>query len=265
MNSIKRHTNRQKFHAAASAPRGCNRETPGGSPGRALGDCPKVAHSFDTVPFERTYVASPKAGGEKQRFRCTWPVALLAAIGISGCAELKQFDNASRVKSLDRRGPNGVLLPEHLPGVVQVPEAAQCSFGPIYPEGQNCCVMKRYTTGMDVDTAYARAVQEYGLGPKPNMAEGAGYSHYKGHLFQIDPGAMYRMTGEVVPRSDVKLFRGLWIGLVIARASPTSTDVEPVYCEVRGRQMQDQLGWHLAVQKSIWRTLPPLSTQPIEP
>lgn len=194
----------------------------------------------------------------KLKFNCALPLAMLTVFSVAGCAELKQLDDAAMAKALEMRGATGELQPEPWPGEMKVPEAAQCSFGRTYPEAHNCCVMKRYTVGMDVDTAYARAMQEFAFSLKRSPAEGSGYSHYHGHLHQAGTGALYRMMGEVVPRSDVKLRRGVWMGLVIAKSSPTSAEVEPVYCEIRGRRMQDQLGWHQAVQESIRQTLPPV-------
>lgn len=195
----------------------------------------------------------------KLKFNRAWPIAVLAAFGVAGCAELKQLDDAAMAKALEMRGATGEMQPEPWPGEMKVPEAAQCSFGRVYPESHNCCVMKRYTTRLDVDTAYARAMQEYAFTDKRNAAEGANFTHYHGHLYQTNAGAMYRLMGEVVPRSDVRLRRGVWMGLVIAKASPTTAEVEPVYCEIRARRMQDQLGWHLAVQESIRQTLPPMA------
>lgn len=198
----------------------------------------------------------------KPKFTCAWPIAALIATGMAGCAEMKQLDDAAMAKALEMRGATGEMQPEQWPGEMKVPEAAQCSFGRAYPESHNCCVMKRYTTTVDVDTAYARAMQEYAFTAKRSSAEGAGFTHYHGHLYQTNAGAMYRLMGEVVPRGDVKLRRGVWMGLVIAKASPTTAEVEPVYCEIRGRRMQDQLGWHQAVQQSIRLTLPPVAAQP---
>jgi hypothetical protein len=185
-----------------------------------------------------------------------WVVALAAAFAAAGCAELKQADDWAMKKALEDRGATGELQPEPWAGEMKVPVEAQCTFTPTYLEGHNCCVMKRYTTGLDVDTAFARSMQEYAFSQKRGD-EGVGYPHYHGHLYQAQAGAVYRVFGEVVPRSDIRLHRGVWIGLVIAKASSITAEVEPVYCEARGRRMQDQLIWHQTVQASIRATLPP--------
>lgn len=188
-------------------------------------------------------------------------VVAAAVVAWRGCAELKQLDDAAMKQALESRGATGEMQPEQWAGEMKVPDAAQCTFNQTYSEGHNCCVMKRYTTSLDVDTAYARAMQEFAFTVKRNPNEGAGYPHYHGHLYQANAGALYRMFGEVRPRSDIKLNRGVWMGLVIAKASPTTSEVEPVYCEARGRRMQDQLGWHQAVQESIRTTLPSVSVR----
>lgn len=186
--------------------------------------------------------------------------ATVLAVALAGCAEMKALDDKAMNQFLAQKGQTGQLQPEQWAGEVVVPAEAQCGFSERYKQMHNCCVMKRYTTAIDVDTAFAKAMQEYGFSEKKPPGEGAGYPHYHGHDFTAQPGALYRMFGDVVPHSDVRLSRGVWMGLVIAKAGPNSAQVESVYCEARGRRMRDQLTWHKAMQESIRATLPPVST-----
>lgn len=186
---------------------------------------------------------------------------VMAAMLLAGCAELKALDDKAMNHVLEQRGQTGQLQPEQWAGEMVVPPEAGCKFTSTYRQAENCCVMKRYTTSLDVDTAYAKAMQEYGFSVKRPPGDGAGYPHYHGHDYQAEPAALYRMFGDVTPRSDVRLSRGVWIGLVIAKAGPGIAEIEPVYCEARGRRMKDQLTWHKAVQDNIRTTLPPLAPQ----
>lgn len=190
----------------------------------------------------------------------TW-IALLASTAAAGCADLKRLDDAAMNKVLEERGQVGQLQPEQWAGEMKVPAEAQCTFTNTYKEIHNCCLMKRYTTSLDVDTAYAKAMQEYAFSMKRRAGEGVAYPHYHGHLYQAQPAALYRMFGEVTPRSDVRLSRGVWMGLVIAKSGPNTAEIEPVYCEANGRRMRDQLTWHKAMQESIHATFPPVSAR----
>jgi hypothetical protein len=120
--------------------------------------------------------------------------------------------------------------------------------------------MPRYVAALDVDTAYANSRVEYGFQEKKPPAEGRDFTRYHGFDYEAHPATLYRMFGEVNPRSDVRLSRGVWMGLVLSKASPTTTNVEAVYCEVRSRQMKDQVTWHKAMQESIRATLPPAAS-----
>ena len=152
------------------------------------------------------------------------------------------------------------LQPASGGGAVSVPSAAQCTFTQEYRESQNCCVMKPFRSAMDVDTAYARAVREYGFSAQPQIYELEGEAYpdiYHGHRHEVQPGEVYRLRGIVVPDSSAPLFRGVWLALALRKAESGTTDVEPVYCEVGARAMEDQMAWHKAVQKSVRSTLPP--------
>ncbi len=185
-------------------------------------------------------------------------VLLLAgAAFLAGCAELKQADDWAMNKVLQDRGQVGQLQPDLWPGAIKVPPEAQCRFSGVYREMDNCCVMGAYTAALDVDTAFAKARVEYGFKTVRPPDEGRGYNGYHGFVYEVAPGAMYRLFGEVTPRSDPRLSRGIWMGLTLSKASPTTTSVEPVYCEIRGNRMKDQLAWHKAAQESIRATLPP--------
>lgn len=183
---------------------------------------------------------------------------MVAAVALTGCAQLKQADDWAMNKVLEERGQVGQLQPEPWPGVTKVPPEANCRFTTVYREGDNCCVMPPYTIAMDVDAAYARARVEYAFHEKRPRDEGVNYPGYHGHVHEATPGAFYRVFGEVQPRSDVRLSRGVWMGLVLSKASSSTANVEPVYCEIRGRRMKEQGVWHQAVQDSIRRTLPPI-------
>lgn len=187
--------------------------------------------------------------------------AAMAAVLLAGCAELKALDDKAMNHVLEQRGQTGQLQPEPWALQTDVPPEAECKFSGLYRQIQNCCIMKRYTTSLDVDTAYAKAMQEYGFSVTRPSGEGANNPHYHGHDYQAQPAALYRMFGEVTPRSDVRLSRGVWMGFVIAKAGPNIAEIEPVYCEMRGRRMKDQLTWHKAVQDNVRATLPPLQPQ----
>ena len=180
---------------------------------------------------------------------------------LAGCAQLKQADDWAMNKVLQDRGQVGQLQPELWPGVNKVPPEAQCRFTGVYREADNCCVMGAYTAALDVDTAFAKARLEYGFKAVRPPDEGRGYNSYHGFAYETAPGAMYRLFGEVVPRSDARLSRGIWMGVLLSKASPNTTGVEPVYCEIRGNRMKDQLSWHQAIQESIRTTLPPVATK----
>lgn len=152
------------------------------------------------------------------------------------------------------------LKPDYDSPTISVPEEAQCSFSATYREDQNCCAMRAYRTAIDVDTAYDRLVREFGFNrvPQPYEVEGEAYPEiYHGHRHETRHGGPYELWGIVVPRGDVRLFRGVWMGFTLRATGPDSTDVRPVYCEVQARPMKQQLVWHRAVQRSIRATLPP--------
>jgi hypothetical protein len=143
---------------------------------------------------------------------------------------------------------------------VSVPNDAGCSFTPTYRENQNCCVMGAYRTFIDVDTAYARVVREYDFRPRQNIVESALEATpelFHGHLHDVRTGERYLLRGIVFPRSDVRLERGVWMGLRLEAAGSKSTEVQPVYCELGARAMEDERTWHGAVQQTIRSTLPP--------
>lgn len=145
-------------------------------------------------------------------------------------------------------------------GTVSVPSAAQCTFTQEYRESQNCCVMQPYRSKKDVDTAYERAVREYGFSAKPQIYELEGEAYpdaYHGHRHEPHRGAVYELQGIVVPRSSNDLSRAVWLALTLRKAESGSTDVAPVYCEFGARAMEDQMAWHKAVQKSVRSTIPP--------
>lgn len=189
----------------------------------------------------------------------TATVAVMSAL--AGCAQLEQAEDWAQAKVLRDKGQEGQLQPEPFAMSAKVPKAAQCKAPTSqYPESDNCCVMAKYTAAVDIDTAAAAARVEYGFQPKRRPDEGTGYSGFKGHAFEANSGSFYRMFGEVTPRSDVRLSRGVWMGLVLSKASANRTNVEPLYCEIRGRVMKDQLTWHEAVQESIRATIPPVKS-----
>ena len=145
-------------------------------------------------------------------------------------------------------------------GTVSVPSAAQCTFTQDHRESQNCCVMKPYRSAMEIDTAYSRAVREYGFSAKPQLYELEGEAYpdiYHGHRHEVQPGKAYQLQGIVVPRSSTQLFRGVWLALALRKAESGTTDVESVYCEVGARAMVDQMAWHQAIDKSVRSTIPP--------
>ena len=151
------------------------------------------------------------------------------------------------------------LKPDYDKRPISVPAEAQCDFTPTYRENQNCCVMQPYRSAMDVDTAYARAVREYGFSrePRPYELEAEAYPEIShGHGHDVQKGERYQLWGIVVPRSDVRLGRGVWVGLTLQAAGPHSTDVKPIYCEPFSRAMEHQRTWHKAVQWTIRDTLP---------
>jgi hypothetical protein len=152
------------------------------------------------------------------------------------------------------------LRPTSEKRALSVPKEASCSFTPTYRENQNCCVMRPYRTIIDVDAAYARAVREYDFRPEQNIVESALAASpdiFHGHRHDVRAGERYQLWGIVFPRSDVQLGRGVWMGLQLEAAGSKSTDVQPVYCELGARAMEDERTWHGAVQQSIRSTLPP--------
>lgn len=151
------------------------------------------------------------------------------------------------------------LMPAPRDRPIVVPVDAQCTFTPTYRADQNCCVLKPYAVGFDVDEAYRQVMREYefGVQPRPWEEEAAAYPEvHKGHQFLTRPGLEYQLKGIVIPHSEPLLFRGLWVGLVISKAGPNRSEVSPIYCEAFGRAMQDQVAWHRAAQASIRATLP---------
>ena len=190
----------------------------------------------------------------------SWRAASLIAAGLSlaACAELKQLDDMAMQKVLADRGQTGQLQPERFAGEMKVPKEANCGHSPAFPEAENCCLMPKYTAGMDVDTALAKARLEFNFQERKPAGEGAGYSHYHGWRYEANPGAFYRMAGDVVPATDVRLSRGVWVSMVLSKAGPAATDVAVAYCEARGRRMEDQLTWHKALQDAVRGTLPPI-------
>jgi hypothetical protein len=184
--------------------------------------------------------------------------AVVAATLAAGCAELKKADDWAMNKVLEDRGQVGQMQPEPWVGEMKVPEEAHCKFSAFYREDENCCIMPRYTTALDVDTAFAKARSEYDFQEKRPYGEGVNVAHYHGFLFEAHPAAFYRMMGEVMPRSDVRLSRGVWMALVVSKASATTTEIEAAYCEIRSRRMKDQLTWHRAMQDSVHATFPPV-------
>ncbi len=185
--------------------------------------------------------------------------AIALAVAVTGCADMKKLDDWAMNKALEDRGQVGQLQPEQWAGDIKVPAEANCSFSATYKQIHNCCIMPKYTTSLDVDTGFARVMQEYSFTQWRKPGEGDGYPHYHGQTYQAQPAAFYRLAGEVYPRSDVKLSRGVWMSFMVVKASATTAEVEPVYCEARGRRMQDQLAWHQSVQESIKKALPPIS------
>lgn len=152
------------------------------------------------------------------------------------------------------------LKPDSGNRTISVPKGAECSFTPTYRENQNCCVMRPYRTAIDVDTAYARVVREYNFRPEPHMGELEGEAYpdvFHGHRHDVRSGERYQLWGIVFPRSDVRLRRGVWVGLTLEATGPKSTDVLPIYCEFGARAMEEQRTWHKAVQWTIKETLPP--------
>jgi hypothetical protein len=151
------------------------------------------------------------------------------------------------------------LMPAPRARPIVVPVEAQCTFTPTYRADQNCCVLKPYTVGLDVDEAYRRVMREYQFGEQLRPWEGEAEAYpeiNKGHQYLTRPGSEYQLKGIVIPNSEPLLFRGLWVGLVISKAGPNRSDVSPIYCEAFGRAMQDQVAWHRAAQASIRATLP---------
>jgi hypothetical protein len=143
---------------------------------------------------------------------------------------------------------------------ISVPKDAECSFTPSYRESQNCCVMRPYSTAVDVDTAYARAVREYDFRAEPSIVDSELEAYpdiFHGHRHDVRSGERYQLWGIVFPGTDVRLGRGVWMGLNLVATTLKSTDVQPVYCELGARAMEDQRTWHRAVQSAIKMTLPP--------
>ena len=143
---------------------------------------------------------------------------------------------------------------------VLVPTSAHCTFTQTYREDQNCCVMKPYETGLDVDAAYRQAMHEYDFSKQPRPYEEAAEAYpeiYHGHQHESEAGHSYRLAGIVVPQNNVPLFRGVWLSLALQRSDSGVTKVEPTYCEVGARGMEDQRAWHQAVQTTVLTALPP--------
>ncbi|MCL4696283.1 MAG: hypothetical protein KJ023_04360, partial [Burkholderiaceae bacterium] len=87
--------------------------------------------------------------------------------------------------------------------------------------------------------------------------EGEAYpDRFHGHRHETHAGHSYRLKGIVVPRSDARLARGLWLGLDLRGVEPGSVEVAPLYCSVGGWSMENQALWHDVVQRSIRSTLP---------
>ena len=152
------------------------------------------------------------------------------------------------------------LKPDYDTRTILVPAEAACSFTQTYRENQNCCVMKPYRSAINVDSALVRAVREYDFRrePRPYDVEGEAYPEiFHGHRYDAQVGKRYELWGVVLPRSDERLGRGVWVGLTLEAAGPKSTDVHPIYCEPLARAMDSQRTWHNAVQSTIKSTLPP--------
>ncbi|HOX68555.1 MAG TPA: hypothetical protein PKV56_11870 [Burkholderiaceae bacterium] len=143
--------------------------------------------------------------------------------------------------------------------VVAVPSSANCTFDATHRQSQNCCVMQAYRARVDVDVAYDTVVREYGFRPEPREYELEGEAYpdrFHGHRHETHAGHSYRLKGIVVPRSDARLARGLWLGLDLRGVEPGSVEVAPLYCSVGGWSMENQALWHDVVQRSIRSTLP---------
>jgi hypothetical protein len=141
---------------------------------------------------------------------------------------------------------------------VSVPASAGCKFTPELPENKNCCVMSPFFTPMHVDRAYSHLMREYRFSQEPKIFEEeleAVPNLYHGHQHIVRTGDAYRISGVVVPKSDMRLYRGIWLSVALTEIGP-DTRVEAAYCQVAGLQMTDQALWHQAVQASLSSTLP---------
>ena len=146
---------------------------------------------------------------------------------------------------------------------VTVPAPANCTFSSEYLESKNCCVLKPYATSLRVDDAYARLMREYTFSRKPRMFDEeleAVPDLFHGHEHTAEPGSRYRLSGVVLPKSDERLFRGVWMGVTITRRDREMTQVQAEYCQPGGYALEDQLAWHLAVQASLTSALPAQSS-----
>jgi hypothetical protein len=184
---------------------------------------------------------------------------LLAALAVAGCAEMKELDDWALKKAREDRQP-ATGTPAASAAKFNVPSGAQCAFNPGYPESANCCILSPYMSSLDMDTALARAVQEFQY---PTKISGRGRDPNPSRLyrFMTYPGQLHDVANDVRPRSDASLAQGLWLKLRIEPGVDKHAHVELAYCETPGLRAADQVAWHKAVQNAIYTTVPPLQAR----
>jgi len=186
--------------------------------------------------------------------------ALLASIAVAGCAEMKELDDWAMKKAReDRATAPGQQADRAVK--FKVPAEAQCSFNPGYVEADNCCIMTPYMSSLDLDTAFARAVQEYRF-PTKVKERGRDPNPTRLYRYMSYPGQEHMAANEVRPRSSSALSQGFYMTLRIEKgAVDANSRIELAYCETPGLRATDQLAWHKAVQDSIYATLPPVQAR----
>jgi len=185
--------------------------------------------------------------------------AVLATLAIAGCAEMKDLDDWAMKKAREGRQPTADA---QAAGVAKfkIPAGAQCAHNAGYPESENCCIVDGYMSSVDIDTALARAIQEFQF-PTKLTGRRLDPNPVRLYRFMSYPGQMHDVANDVRPRSDPSLAQGFWLYLRIEPGVDKHAHVEPAYCETPGVRAADQVAWHKAVQNAIYTAVPPLQAR----
>jgi hypothetical protein len=173
-------------------------------------------------------------------------VIALAGLTAAGCAGIDDVEGSIREAqgAGSARGGAGLAAPAQ----------AQCAYSAGYQRSDNCCILPNYESGLDVDAAFSRAMQQYRFPANVQARHGNPARLYR---YQSVRGQYHSAANDVRPEGDRALGHGVWLFLTLERETEKTSSVAAAYCEIPGRRPHDAAAWHAAVQASIHRTLPP--------